>query len=120
MGDVGVHAGQRELDRERVVTGPTLEQGRPRGTDGRAVEVGGVGLEEPIGEVDVEPGQELPGLERAGVDRRVDQLGDLPVHPVEVRDPVVVRQVGVDGRHPFEDVVDGRRLRPLHRRHARW
>ena len=36
---------------------------------------------------------------------------DLPVHPVEVRDPVVLRQVRLDGR-PFEDVVDGRR--PAH------
>jgi hypothetical protein len=70
--------------------------------------------------VDVEPGQELPGLERAGVARRIDQLGDLPVHPVEVRDPVVLRQVGVDGRHPLEDVVDGRRPGAFHRRHARW
>jgi hypothetical protein len=102
--DVRVHAGERELDRVGVLAASGVEQRRPGLVHPATVEVGGVRGEELVSEAHVQPGEELAGDEVATVDRLVDQLGDVEVHPVEVGDPVVVAQVGLDGRHAVEDV----------------
>ena len=90
-----------------VLAGTRLEQWRPGRADRRAGQVGGVRREVQVGEVHVEPGQELAGLEGAGVDRGVDEARDLPVHAVEVG-------------HPVRRSAGRRRWRPSARGRRRW
>ncbi len=102
--DVGVHPGQRELQRVHLRIGALLEQRPPAGR-------GPPPRRDRVHRQQVAPGEEHVQLGHGGrigepAQPGPDALGDRQVHPVEDRHPVGRRKPGRDRPQPPDHVVD--------------
>jgi len=113
---MGVHAGHRELDSVDLRLRPAVHQYPPRLRHRAAVRARHHGVEIALGELDVEPADELLAAEPAPLDLLPHLGGDLAVQVVEAGQAVL----GEPGRVLLEDGLQG--LQPdQHARHVdRW
>ena len=103
--DVGVHAGQGVLQVRRAGLRSEREQGLP-GT--ASVLVGrAAGVEVEAGEDAVEALHERRVLEGACCRRCAEELGDVQVHAVELRDTVIGGHLRAEEPHLLDDLRDG-------------
>ena len=90
--DVGVHAGDGELDGVQAAVGTAGEQGTPGGFGAAAGRVGVDGGEVEIGEDDVEVLDEAVVVEVAGAEAVPDGLGGAQVDEVEDPDAIIATE----------------------------
>jgi len=99
---VGVHAGERELDRGDISAAPSLEQGLPGVVSkvvrqlGVTVSGGREGVEIRVGEEDIQTFKER-GSDLRRHQLLLKSLGDLAIEPMEPPDTVVGVELLLEG-----------------------